>query len=163
MKTKIFMLGLMMSLSVVLIAQPEENGAKSFHGKPQLGFKPGEFKKDANRLNLSEAQKESFKASTMATQKLLLPLRNELGEAEAHQKTLRTYQQKQMRSGIPHHAEQKLINLTVRKTELFLVRLAGLNPPNFYPAQRKVLSLLDLHRSFRWFPKIQGRDNPASI
>ena len=69
MKTKIFMLGLMMSLSVVLIAQPEENGAKSFHGKPQLGFKPGEFKKDANRLNLSEAQKESFKASTMATQK----------------------------------------------------------------------------------------------
>jgi Spy/CpxP family protein refolding chaperone len=88
MKTKIFMLGLMMSLSVVLIAQPEENGAKSFHGKPQLGFKPGEFKKDANRLNLSEAQKESFKASTMATQKLLLPLRNELGEAEAHQKTL---------------------------------------------------------------------------
>lgn len=88
MKTKIFMLGLMMSLSVVLIAQPEENGAKSFHGKPQLGFKPGEFKKDANRLNLSEAQKESFKASTMATQKLLLPLRNELGEAEAHQKTM---------------------------------------------------------------------------
>ena len=88
MKTKILLFFLLMSLSVILIAQPEENGAKSFHGKPQLGFKPGDFKKDANKLNLTEAQKESFKASTMATQKLLLPLKNELGEAEAHQITL---------------------------------------------------------------------------
>ena len=88
MKTKILMFFLLMSLSVVLIAQPEENAVKSFQGKPQPGFKAGEFKRDGNKLNLTDAQKESFKASTMATQKLLMPLRNELGEAEAHQKTL---------------------------------------------------------------------------
>jgi len=88
MRTKIFMLVMLMSLSVILIAQTEDNGVKTFHGKPQLGLKVKEFKNGMNGLNLTDAQKESFKASTMATQKLLLPLRNELGEAEAHQKTL---------------------------------------------------------------------------
>src|SRR5665647_2484516 len=42
----------------------------------------------AKGLNLTDAQKDAFKQSMMAMQKEIKPLRNELGEATAHQKTL---------------------------------------------------------------------------
>jgi len=41
-------------------------------------------------LNLTDAQKEAFKQSRLALEKQMLPLRNEIGEAEARQKTLTT-------------------------------------------------------------------------
>jgi Spy/CpxP family protein refolding chaperone len=43
-----------------------------------------------NGLNLTDAQKEAFKQSMLATQKQIQPIRNELGEANARQKTLTT-------------------------------------------------------------------------
>ena len=43
-----------------------------------------------NGLNLTDAQKEAFKQSMLAVQKQLQPIRNELGELLAHQKTLMT-------------------------------------------------------------------------
>lgn len=89
MKTKVLMFVVLMSMSAVLIAQPTENGPKkSFRGhdremrmeEGQRGFAKG--------LNLTDAQKDAFKQSMMAMQKEIKPLRNELGEAMAHQRTL---------------------------------------------------------------------------
>ncbi len=50
----------------------------------------------AEGLNLTIEQKESFKKSMLAAHKQLQPLRNELGELEAHQKTLVTAEKSDM-------------------------------------------------------------------
>jgi Spy/CpxP family protein refolding chaperone len=43
-----------------------------------------------NGMNLTSEQRDAFKKSMMDTQKQLQPLRNQLGEVKAHQKTLMT-------------------------------------------------------------------------
>ncbi len=91
MKTKILSFVLLMSLSAVLMAQTTENGTK----RPMRGQDRAMLMQDGERapmkgLNLTDPQKEAFKQSMMAMQKQLQPLRNELGEAVAHQKTLVT-------------------------------------------------------------------------
>jgi Spy/CpxP family protein refolding chaperone len=90
MKTKIFMVVVLMSLSTLLIAQTAETGAKKFRGMQRPGMQMNQMHKGMQGLNLTDAQKEAFKANMLATQKQLQPLRNALGEAEAHQKTLVT-------------------------------------------------------------------------
>lgn len=89
MKTKVLMIAVLMGFTTLLMAQPKENDQKqSFHGSNH------EMRMNDERgpqgLNLTDAQKEAFKQSRLALQKLIQPLRNELGEAEAHQKTLTT-------------------------------------------------------------------------
>jgi len=91
MKTKILMLVVLLGLTTVSIAQPKDNGSeKSFRGPRHEMRMDGERRGPAEELNLTDAQKEAFKQSRLAIQKQLQPLRNELGEAEAHQKTLMT-------------------------------------------------------------------------
>jgi len=90
MRTKIFMVVMLMSLSTILIAQTAEPGARKFRGMQHPGMQMNEMRGGAKGLNLTDAQKEAFKSSMLATQKQLQPLKNELGEAEAHQKTLMT-------------------------------------------------------------------------
>ena len=89
MKTKVLMIAVLLGFSTVLIAQPAENGPKkSFHGhEHEMQMEEGHdgFGKG---LNLTDAQKDAFKQSMIAMQKEVKPLRNELGEAMAHQKTL---------------------------------------------------------------------------
>jgi Spy/CpxP family protein refolding chaperone len=103
MRAKILMLVMLMSFSAVLMAQTTEVVPKK-EGKTQRGAGMNEMrgpranemraahmnkmKGAANGLNLTKEQKEAFKKSMMATHKQLQPLRNELGEAEAHQRTL---------------------------------------------------------------------------
>ena len=91
MKAKILSIVLLMSLSVAVFAQKTENGPKnSMRGQDHaLMMKDGK-RGPAEGLNLTDAQKDAFKQSMMAMQKQIQPLRNELGEAEAHQKTLVT-------------------------------------------------------------------------
>ena len=89
MKAKLFMVVMLMSLSAVLVAQVDNLPGK-FQKRPGRDVQMHELKGAIRGLNLTDAQKESFKASTIAIQKQLQPLRNELGEAEAHQKTLET-------------------------------------------------------------------------
>ncbi len=103
MKAKIFMLVMLMSLSAVLIAQPTELVPKK-QGMQQKGQEMQkkqafmqkrmaamhQMQGAANGLNLTEAQKASFKEGMIAVQKQLQPLRNQLREAEVHQKTLVT-------------------------------------------------------------------------
>jgi len=91
MRAKILSIVLLMCLSAVLVAQTTENGRKN----PNRGQKhemrmDNDQKGPGKGLNLTDAQKDAFKQSMMAMQKQIQPLRNELGEAEAHQKTLVT-------------------------------------------------------------------------
>ncbi|MCX6240137.1 MAG: Spy/CpxP family protein refolding chaperone [Bacteroidia bacterium] len=91
MKAKILGIVLLMSMSVVLMAQPTENGNKKpFRGQEKSLLIQDRQKGHGEGLNLTDAQKEAFKQGMMAVQKQIQPLRNELGEAEAHQKTLVT-------------------------------------------------------------------------
>lgn len=92
MRTKIFMVVMLMSLSTLLIAQTAEPRAKKFRGmeRPAMDNRMKTMHDGNQGLNLTDAQKDAFKANMLATQKQLQPLRNALGEAEAHQKTLVT-------------------------------------------------------------------------
>jgi Spy/CpxP family protein refolding chaperone len=95
MKTKVLMIAVLMGFTTLLMAQPKESDEKqSFHGQNH------EMRMNQERgpqgLNLTDAQKEAFKQSRLALQKQLQPLRNELGEAEAHQKTLTTAEKPDM-------------------------------------------------------------------
>lgn len=88
MKTKVLMFAVLMGLTSVLIAQPGENG----YGKSRQESNP-EMRKNGQRehenaLGLTDAQKEVFKQTMVTMQKQLQPIRNEIGEAEARQKTL---------------------------------------------------------------------------
>lgn len=88
MKTKVLMLAVFMSLTTVLVAQPDKKG----EGKSSRGSNPemrmGEQRGHENGLDLTDAQKEAFKQSMLAMQKQLQPIKSELGEARASQKTL---------------------------------------------------------------------------
>ena len=91
MKTKILMLVVLMSCSAALMAQPADNGSKkSFHGQSREMGKSADQKDPKSGLNLTDAQNDAFKQSMIDTHKQLQPLRNELGEVQAHQKTLMT-------------------------------------------------------------------------
>jgi len=92
MKARILGIVLLMSLSTVLMSQTTENGPKkeSRGQNREMHMKDGEKRGPFKELNLTEAQKESFKQSRLALQKQLQPLRNEVGEAFAHQKSLVT-------------------------------------------------------------------------
>lgn len=89
MKTKVLMLAVLLGLTTVVVAQPKKNDQE----RPFRGQK-SEMKIDErkggpeNGLSLTDAQKEAFKQSRLAAQKQVQPILNELGEAEAHQKTL---------------------------------------------------------------------------
>jgi len=90
MKAKVLVLSMLMGISVVIFAQPPGAGKRMapFHGKKgEVGM---QNRGPANGLNLTDVQKEAFKKGMLALQKQLQPLRNELGEAEARQKTLST-------------------------------------------------------------------------
>ena len=88
------MVVLLMTLTAVLFAQPGDIVPK-VQGMPgravqMRGQHMNAQRGAANGLNLTDAQKTVFKASALSMHKQLQPLRNELGEAEAHQKTLMT-------------------------------------------------------------------------
>jgi Spy/CpxP family protein refolding chaperone len=90
MKTKILSIIVLMGLSIAVFAQKTENGPKnSMHGQDHKMIQ-GERKGPAQGLNLTDAQKDAFKQIMTEMQKQIQPLRNQLGEAEAHQKTLVT-------------------------------------------------------------------------
>ena len=89
MKTKILVIAVLLGLTTAVMAQPKGNGQeRPFRGQGKE-VKMGERKGGPeNGLNLTDAQKETLKQSRLAIQKQLQPIQNELGEAQAHQKTL---------------------------------------------------------------------------
>ncbi|MEI7828965.1 MAG: Spy/CpxP family protein refolding chaperone [Prolixibacteraceae bacterium] len=88
MKTKILMIVMLLGISTLLVAQSTGNVPGKFHGKMAQGMKMRDGRGPAQGLNLTDVQKASFKSGIMAIQKQLQPLKNELGELEAHQKSL---------------------------------------------------------------------------
>ena len=91
MKTKILALVVLISVSSVLIAQPDDRGNKMpFIERDRALLMEERPEGQVNGLNLTDEQKEAFKQGMIAVQKQMQPLRNQLGEAEAHQRTLMT-------------------------------------------------------------------------
>ena len=91
MKAKIVSIVLLMSLSVALMGQTTEKSSKKEFRGAERGTRMNSAQGvSPNGLNLTDVQKEAFKQSMLALQKQLQPLRNAMGEAEAHQKTLVT-------------------------------------------------------------------------
>lgn len=91
MKTKILVFVMFVSLSIGLVAQPaDKDQRKSFRGSNRTLQANNDSKGIANGLNLTAEQREAFRQSMLVMQKQLQPIRNELGEAEARQKTLTT-------------------------------------------------------------------------
>lgn len=106
MKAKILMVVILMSFTTLLIAQQPSDLApkkkemserfarlKEIRGErmnQMRGERNGQMRGPGNGLNLTDVQKESFKKSMLSVHKQLQPLRNELGEAVAHQKSLVT-------------------------------------------------------------------------
>lgn len=90
MKTKVLMLAVFMGLTTVLVAQPNEKRERDSRREPNPEMRMGEQRNGGNGLDLTDAQKETFKQGMLDMQKQLQPIRNQLGEAHAHQKTLTT-------------------------------------------------------------------------
>ena len=90
MKTKVLMIAVLLGFTTLVMAQPNENGSKKSARGSGHEMRMDEQRGPGGGLDLTDAQKEAFKQSKLAVQKQLQPIRNEIGEAEAHQKTLTT-------------------------------------------------------------------------
>ena len=92
MKTKILSIVFLMFTCVAVMAQTKDVSPKMTGMRNPRGAKSMENGRGAlaAALNLSDEQKEAFKKGMTALQKELQPLKNELGEANAHMKTLMT-------------------------------------------------------------------------
>jgi len=90
MKTKILSLALIMVMCLAVSAQPEINREIRIVRGPQnnMRMNPDHQAMMAKALNLTDEQKEAFKKIMLTMHKEILPVRNEIGEAEAHQRTL---------------------------------------------------------------------------
>ncbi len=92
MKATFLSLALLLGLSLSVMSQPEDKGPKDFkeHGNSEWHPGKGGPRNPFAEFHLTEAQLTQFKKSKMALEKQLQPLRNQLGEAMAHQKSLTT-------------------------------------------------------------------------
>ena len=89
MKTKILSLVLVLVIVWGANAQPRINKDVRIIKGPKAGMQMNAGPQGmAKALNLTDEQKEAFKKNMLAMHKEILPIRNEIGEAEAHQKTL---------------------------------------------------------------------------
>ena len=96
MKAKVLSIMLFVCLSVAVIAQTKESGSwKVVPDHKQMQMNQGPMG-PMQGLNLTDVQKEAFKKSMLAMQKQIQPLQGELGEAEAHQRTLMTAEKPEM-------------------------------------------------------------------
>ena len=86
MKTTILSLTVLLLMVLGVNAQPGNQGIRPGM-KKQMQMKP-DRQVMAHALNLTNEQKEAFKKNMMATHKDIKPIRNEIGEATAHMKTL---------------------------------------------------------------------------
>lgn len=96
MKAKILMAVMLVCVSAVVLAQPAQTPAGKFQPNPRRAMAMRAQHAPAQGLNLTDAQKTAFKQSAIALQKQLQPLRNELREAMAHQRTLVTAEKPDM-------------------------------------------------------------------
>jgi Spy/CpxP family protein refolding chaperone len=89
MKTRFLGLVLLMIVGIGVNAQQVIKRDVRILGGPQKGMQMnGGHEALAKALNLTDEQKAAFKNIMLAMHKEILPVRNEIGEAVAHQKTL---------------------------------------------------------------------------
>jgi Spy/CpxP family protein refolding chaperone len=89
-------LAVLMGLTTVAMAQPhgKAEGNERKDGKQEM--RADNHHSPGPGIDLTDAQKEAFQKSRTETEKLVQPLRNQLGEARAHQKTLTTAEKPDM-------------------------------------------------------------------
>lgn len=90
MKTGILILGMMLGMATMGFAQKDSQGDKKPEPGTEQRFNRFGQHDPARGLNLTDEQKEAFRKSFIEVQKKIKPLKNELGEAKARQKTLTT-------------------------------------------------------------------------
>lgn len=91
MRTKILMLVVLVGLSAAGMAQRTEKGSrKSLRGQDREMRLNAPQREPGSGMNFTDEQKKAFQQGMLAVQKQLQPLRNELGELKARQKTLMT-------------------------------------------------------------------------
>jgi len=90
MKTRGFMLAVLMGLTTVLFAQPNGKGEGKQGNRGNHEMRAEHQRGPGNGLDFTDTQKEAFQKSRVEIEKQLQPLHNQLGEARAHQKTLTT-------------------------------------------------------------------------
>lgn len=96
MKTKALVLAVLMGLTTGLIAQPNEKTGDKTHRGPRPEMRTDEKRGPENGLDLTDVQKEAFNKSRVEMQKQLQPVFNQIGEAEARQRTLTTAEKPDM-------------------------------------------------------------------
>lgn len=89
MKAKVLIIAIMLGVTSLAMAQPKEKEQGKAMQAPKHEMRiEHRIGGSAAALGLTDAQKEAFKKNRLEMQKQLQPIQNELGEAEAHQKTL---------------------------------------------------------------------------
>lgn len=96
MKTRVMILTVLMGLTTVVLAQPNGKEERKERNGTTHELRNENQREPGSELNLTDTQKEAFQKSRVETEKLLQPLRNQLGEAEAHQRTLVTAEKPDM-------------------------------------------------------------------
>jgi Spy/CpxP family protein refolding chaperone len=91
MKTKVLLMIGLMGFASVLLAQPAQRPVRNGEGLQRSQMMARQrAQKPETAFKLTDAQKEEFKKGMLALHKQMQPLKNQLGEAAAHQKTLMT-------------------------------------------------------------------------
>lgn len=117
MRTTVLMIAVCLGLSTAVIAQPKEKeGSRAFQGPKHEMRQDQPNAGPLSKLGLSDAQKESFRQGRLTMQKQLLPLRNELREALAHQKTLMSAEKPDL--GAVNKNIEKMGNLKVEMAKI---------------------------------------------
>ena len=96
MKTRVMILAVLMGLTTVVLAQSNGKEERKDRKETTHELRNENHRGPGSELNLTDTQKEAFQKSRVETEKLLQPLRNQLGEAEAHQRTLVTAEKPDM-------------------------------------------------------------------
>lgn len=88
MKTRAMILVVLMGLATVVMAQPNGKGEEKSRKGGNQEMRADSQRVPGNGLELTDAQQEAFQKGRTETAKQVQTLRNQLGEARAHQKTL---------------------------------------------------------------------------
>ena len=96
MRSKVWIIVTLMCITSAAVAQTVEKEKRNQGRIVEKEVRMKAHKGMGQGLNLTDEQREAFKRGVIDLHKKLQPLRNELGEAEAHQRTLVTAEKPDM-------------------------------------------------------------------
>lgn len=115
MKTQILFIAVLMSVVNLVNAQPVN--PENVRQKPTHEMRQLKQQNPHAGLNLTDVQKEAFKKSHLEMQKQIMPLRNQLGELKAHQKTLMSVETTDLAAINKNIEKMGALKVEIEKTE----------------------------------------------